>query len=107
MDIRRLSTKSSVLAKPGEKDLTEWKWYWKEKDDDWREYKLDVSCFIIQLSVRLLNLPIMFLPEKSEIAITILLKQARYEHIHIRFGVVSSLRSPGASEKTDIAFTNL
>ena len=107
MDIRRLSTKSSVLAKPGEKDLTEWKWYWKEKDDDWHEYKFDVSCFIIQLLVRLLNLSIMFLPKKSEIVITILLKQTRYEHIRIRFGVVSSLRSPGASEKADIAFTNL
>ena len=51
-DIRRLSTKSSVLARPGEKDLTEWKWYWKEKDGDWREYKSDVSYFSINTFLR-------------------------------------------------------
>ena len=58
-DIRRLSTKSSVLARPGEKDLTEWKWYWKEKDGDWREYESYVSYFIVNtvilILVRLLN----------------------------------------------------
>ena len=44
LEYRRLSTKSSVLATLSqEKRLTEWKWYWKETKDDWREYIPAVS----------------------------------------------------------------
>ena len=43
MEFRRLSTKSSVLGETNENNLTEWKWYWKEKDNCWHEYTIWVS----------------------------------------------------------------
>lgn len=46
-EFRRLSTKSSILGKQGDNHLTEWKWYWKEKENDWREYTTGVITFCL------------------------------------------------------------
>ena len=46
-EFRRLSTKSSIFGKQGDNYLTEWKWYWKEKENDWREYTTGVITFFI------------------------------------------------------------
>ena len=46
-EFRRLSTKSSILGKQGDNYLTEWKWYWKEKENDWREYTTGVITFFL------------------------------------------------------------
>ena len=43
LNCERLSTKSSVLGDSSENYLTQWKWYWKQEDNDWREYKSGVS----------------------------------------------------------------
>lgn len=43
MEFRRLSTKSSVLGKSNENYLTQWKWYWKQGDNDWSEFMNGVS----------------------------------------------------------------
>ena len=43
MEFRRFSTKSSVLGKSNENYLTQWKWYWKQGDNDWPEYTNGVS----------------------------------------------------------------
>ena len=44
---RGLSTKSSVQGAQKEKYLTEWKWYWKEKDGFWKEYADGVNLRLI------------------------------------------------------------
>lgn len=42
MNVRRLSTKSSVLAEDNENGgsiyLTQWKWYWEKTHNVWEEY---------------------------------------------------------------------
>ena len=43
MEFRLLSTKSSVLGDSGEHYLTQCNWYWKQGDNDWREYTRGVS----------------------------------------------------------------
>lgn len=35
--------------------MTEWKWYWKEKDDDWREYTIGVRQFIVNIIILFLK----------------------------------------------------
>ena len=50
MKLRRLSTKSSVLGDSSENYLTQWKWYWKQEDNDWREYKSGVSVLFWMIS---------------------------------------------------------
>ena len=38
VQIRRLSTISSVLAATGHVFRTKWKWYWKDEHDKWQSY---------------------------------------------------------------------
>jgi hypothetical protein len=46
LQVRRLSTVSSVLAASGHVFRTTWKWYWQDEDDEWYCYddsKADVT----------------------------------------------------------------